>query len=174
MQKFLSDRVWFFGLCYQQSHLKSKPKFNSTLGTEYDFLLEGFNEVYDIAELKGPNDFLIEEHSEGERKNSFDKRIDYRYSVKFSRALHQVLDYINEFENFFERIKANQPSISNFLYPKGIIVISKRALFPEDGKNSKQYLHLLNRQFSNIEILTYDDLATRGRIIVDFIKEIEK
>lgn len=174
MQNFLENRVWFFGLNYQQGHRKSKSKFNSTLGTEYDFLLEGFNEVYDIAELKGPNDYLIEQHSEGERKKSFDDRIDYRYSTKFSRALHQVLDYIYEFETFFNRIKENQPSISNFLYPKGIIVISKRALFPEDGKNSNKYLHLLDRQFSNIEVLTYDDLATRGQILVDFIKAIEK
>lgn len=174
MQDFLQDKVWFFGLNYQQSHRKSKPKFSPTLGTEYDFLLEGFNEVYDIAELKGPNDLLIEKYSESKRKQSFDSRIDYRYSAKFARALHQVLDYTHEFEDFFRRIKENQPSISNFLYPKGIIVISKRKLFPKDGKNSTKYLHLLNRQFSNIEILTYDDLATRGQIIVDFIKAIEK
>lgn len=174
MQNFLEDKVWLFGLNYQQSHRKSMPKFNSTLGTEYDFLLEGFNEVYDIAELKSPNDLLLEPHSEGQRNNSFNNRIDYRYSIKFSRALHQVLDYLQEFENFFERIKENQPSVSNFLYPKGIIVISKKDLFPADGKNSTKYLHLLNRQFSNIEILTYDDLATRGKIIVEFIKAIEK
>lgn len=174
MQDFLQDKVWFFGLNYQQSHRKSKPKFCPTLGTEYDFLLEGFNEVYDIAELKGPNDLLIEKYSVGNRKQSFDPRIDYRYSAKFARALHQILDYLHEFEDFFERIKENQPSISNFLYPKGIIVISKRKLFPDDGKNSTKYLHLLNRQFSSIEILTYDDLATRGQIIVDFIKAVEK
>lgn len=174
MQGFLANRIWLFGLNYQQSHRKSKPRFNSTLGTQYDFLLESFNEVYDIAELKSPNDYLIEQHSEGERKTSFDNRIDYRYSTKFSRALHQVMDYMHEFETFFERIKENQQSINNFLYPKGIIVISKRALFPRDGKNSTRYLHLLNRQFNNVEILTYDDLATRGRIIVDFIKELEK
>lgn len=173
MQNFLSDRVWFFGLSYQQSHRKSKSKFNSTLGTEYDFLLEGFNEVYDIAELKSPNALLIERHSEGTRENALNNRIDYRYSTKFSRALHQVLDYTHEFETFFERIKENQPSVKDFLYPKGIIVISKKALFPDDGKNSDKYLHLLNRQFNNIEILTYDDLATRGKIIVDFIKALK-
>lgn len=173
MQNFLSERVWFFGLSYQQSHRKSKSKFNSTLGTEYDFLLEGFNEVYDIAELKSPNALLIERHSEGKRENALNNRIDYRYSTKFSRALHQVLDYTHEFETFFERIKENQPSVKDFLYPKGIIVISKKALFPDDGKNSDKSLHLLNRQFNNIEILTYDDLATRGKIIVDFIKALK-
>lgn len=173
MQDFLENRVWLFGLNYQQSHRRSKPKFTSSTGPIYDFLLESFNEIYDIAELKSPNDRLIEQHSEGERKNAFNDRIDYRYSVKFSRALHQVIDYIQEFESSFPQIKENQPNIRDFLYPKGTIVISKRALFPKTGKDSSKYLHLLNRQFSNIEILTYDDLADRGQIIIDFINGIK-
>jgi len=173
MQNFLADKVWFFGLNYQQSHRRSRPKFNSTLGSEYDFLLEGFNNVYDIAELKGPNDPLFEEHNISERTSTFDNRIDYRFSTKFSRALHQVMDYLDEFEEFFERIKTNQPSIKNFMYPSGLIVISKRNLFPKSGKNSIKYLHLINRQFSNVEVLTYNDLATRAQIIVDFLKAIQ-
>lgn len=172
MQNFLENRVWFFGLNYIQSHRNSKPKFNTTIDSEYDFLLEGFNQVYDIAELKGPNELLIEIEKEGERKRAMDDRVDYMYSAKFSRALHQVIDYMDEFEKFFELIKGKQPSLKPFLYPKGIIIISKRSLFPENGKNSIKYLHLINRQFSNIEILTYDDLYDRGQIIIDFMKEI--
>lgn len=172
MQNFLENRVWFFGLNYVQSHRNSKPKFNTTTDSEYDFLLEGFNQVYDIAELKGPNELLIEIEKEGERKRAMDDRVDYMYSAKFSRALHQVIDYMDEFEKFFELIRAKQPSLKPFLYPKGVIVISKRNLFPENGKNSIKYLHLINRQFSNIEILTYDDLYDRGQIIIDFMKEV--
>lgn len=172
MQNFLENRVWFFGLNYIQSHRNSKPKFNTTIDSEYDFLLEGFNQVYDIAELKSPNELLIEIEKEGERKRAMDDRVDYMYSAKFSRALHQVIDYMDEFEKFFELIRAKQPSLKPFLYPKGIIVISKRSLFPENGKNSIKYLHLINRQFSNIEILTYDDLFDRGKIIIDFMKGV--
>jgi hypothetical protein len=173
MQNFLSDKVWFFGLDYFQSHRNSKPKFNSNLGKEYDFLLESFNQVYDIVELKGPNEYMFEIDAEGKRNNSFDNRMDYKFSNKFSRALHQVLSYMDEFENRFDHIKENQPSIKDFIYPKGSIVISKRNLFPEDGKNSLKYLHLINRQFANINILTYDDLADRAQIIIDFIKKIK-
>jgi len=173
MQDFLKTRVWFFGLNYYQTHQKSKPKFSTTLGSEYDFLLEGFNQVYDIAELKGPNDLMFDEYSSGERKNAFDKRVDYKFSDKFSRALHQVISYMDEFEEHFGLIKEHQPSIQEFLYPKGVIVISKRDLFPKDGKDSQKYLHLTNRQFANIDILTYDDLADRAEIIINFMKEIQ-
>lgn len=171
MQEFLSTRVWFFGLDYIQSHQRSKPKFSSGLGSEYDFLLEGFNQVYDIAELKGPNAKLINKVKESERKGAFDPRIDYKYSNDFGRALHQAISYMEEFENNFGKIEESQPSIQRFNYPTALIVISKRSLFPDVGKDSKKYLHLLNRQFANIEILTYDDLADRAENIIKFMKE---
>lgn len=174
MQDFLDKRVWFFGLNYFQSHRNSKPKFTSTLGSQYDFLLEKFNQVYDIVELKGPNDQLFEVEKEGERKRSFDNRIDYKFSSQFSRALHQVMSYMDEFEENFDHIKSNQPSIKDFMYPKGTIVLSKRELFPKDGKNSIKYLHLINRQFGNIDILTYDDLADRAENIIQFMKKIQE
>ena len=174
MQNFLADRVWFFGLKYFQSHTNSVPKFRPITGSEYDFLLEGFNQIYDIAELKGPNAKLIEVDGKSERKTSVDPRIDYRYSFNFSRALHQVMDYMSEFEYNFDHIKKQHPSIKDFMYPQGLIVISKRSLFPNEGKNSKDYLDLLNRQFSSIEILTYDDLADRAEIIINFIEKLNK
>ncbi len=171
MQNYLSTRVWFFGLDYIQSHLRSKPKFSTGLGSEYDFLLEGFNQVYDIAELKGPNAKLIDEAKVSERKSAFDPRVDYKYSRHFGRALHQVVSYMDEFEENFGKIEENQPSIQSFNYPSAIIVISKRSLFPETGKDSKKYLHLLNRQLANIDVLTYDDLADRAENIINFMKE---
>jgi len=171
MQKFLSLHVWFFGLDYIQSHLGSKPKFSSGLGSEYDFLLEGFNQVYDIAELKSPNAKLIDKSNVAERKGAFDPRIDYKYSSEFGRALHQVISYMSEFEGNFGKIEEDQPSIKKFNYPSAVIVVSKRDLFPEIGKASQKYLHLLNRQFANIEILTYDDLGDRAEIIINFMKE---
>ena len=125
MQNFLAKRVWFFGLDYIQSHQRSKPKFSSGLGSEYDFLLEGFNQVYDIAELKGPNAKLIDTVKSSERKGAFDPRIDHRYSNDFSRALHQVISYLDEFENNFGKIKEDQPSIQDFMYPKALIILSK-------------------------------------------------
>lgn len=170
MQEFLSNKIWFFGLNYFQGVQHSKPKFSSSLGSQYDFLLEGFNQVYDIVELKGPNEPLFDVDTSSPRSGAFDDRIDFRFSPKFGRALHQVINYMDEFENSFEHIKQGQPSIKDLIYPKGMIVISKRDLFPENGKNSDKFLRLINRQFANIDILTYDDLADRGRIIINFLK----
>lgn len=172
MQNFLENRLWLFGLNYIQSHRNSKPRFQSSLGSEYDFLLESFNQVYDIAELKGPNDPLFEVEKIGERERAINDRIDYKFSSKFSRALHQVMLYMDEFEENFTHIKNDQPDLKNFMYPKGTIIISKRSLFPKSGKNATKYLHLINRQFSNIDILTYDDLADRGEIVINFLEKI--
>lgn len=173
MQNFLEERVWFFGLNYIQCYRRSRPKFNTSLGSEYDFLLEGFNQVYDIVELKGPNDPLFVEKKVGKRKRAMDDRIDYMFSAKFGRALHQILSYMHEFEERFEHVKENQPSLKNFLYPSGTIVMSKGSLFPSQGKSSMKYLHLINRQFSNITVLNYDDLADRAQITIDFINSIK-
>jgi len=170
MQNFLAKHIWFFGLDYIQAHQRCKSKFSSGLGSEYDFLLEGFNQVYDIAELKGPNDSLIDLRSSSSRSGSFDPRNDYKYSLSFGRALHQVISYMYEFEESFGHIKEAQPSIRDFMYPKSLIVISKRDLFSDEGKNSSKYLHLLNRQFANVEILTYDDLGDRAENIIKFIE----
>jgi hypothetical protein len=174
MQNFLENRLWFFGLNYIQSHRNSKSKFQSSLGTEYDFLLEGFNQVYDIAELKSPNNLLFDVERTSERERALNNRVDYKFSSKFSRALHQVMSYMDEFEENFGHIKTNQPDLKNFMYPKGTIIISKRSLFPDSGKNSIKYLHLINRQFSNIDVLTYDDLADRGQIAIDFLEKINE
>lgn len=170
MQNFLEDKVWFFGLNYVQAHRNSIPKFNPSLGEEYDFLLEGFNQVYDIVEMKSPNVALFEIENKAERKRSLDARVDYKFSSQFSRALHQVMSYMDDFETRFGHIKEDQPSLKDFMYPKGTIVLSKRKLFPENGKNSVKYLHLINRQFGNIDILTYDDLADRAQITISFIE----
>ena len=173
MQNFLAKHIWFFGLDYIQAHRRCRPKFKSGLGSEYDFLLEGFNQVYDIAELKGPNDSLIDLRNSSLRSGSFDPRNDYKYSLSFGRALHQVISYMYEFEESFGHIKEAQPSIRNFMYPKSLLVISRRDLFSDNGKDSIKYLHLLNRQFANIEILTYDDLGDRAENIINFMEKAE-
>jgi len=169
MQNFIgdksTDRSWFFGLDY----IKTYQKFNPGLPCEYDFLLQRFNLVFDIVELKGPNAMIIEVSKESARTKP-DPRIDYAYSAIFGRALHQVIDYMHDYEQHYRSlIKLENPSVMNFeggQYPRGIIVMSKRTLI-----HNNDDLHKLNKQFSSVNTLTYDDLYDRGKNIVDFIKK---
>jgi hypothetical protein len=171
MQKFLgnkkADRSWFFGLDY----IKSYPKFNPGLPCEYDFLIRRFNLVFDIVELKGPNAKIIEVFRISEREKP-DPRIDHAYSLIFGRALHQVIDYMQQYEQHFSLIEKENPSVANFdgaQFPRGIIVMSKRKLV-----DNVEDLHKLNRQFSTVEILTYDDLYDRASNIIQFLKKTKE
>lgn len=167
MQNFFGDkdvdRSWFFGLDY----VKAYRKFNPGLPCEYDFLLQRFNLVFDIVELKGPNAYMIEISKESPR-NKPDPRIDYAYSSIFGRALHQVIEYIHDYEQLYTTlIKQQNPTVMYFeggQYPRGMIVMSKRSLIQHHDD-----IHKLNKQFSNVNVLTYDDLYDRGKNIVDFI-----
>jgi hypothetical protein len=171
MQKFLGDknidRSWFFGLDY----IKTYPKFNPGLPCEYDFLIRRFNLVFDIIELKGPNEKIIETFKIAEREKP-DPRIDYAYSSIFGRALHQVIDYLQQYEQHFDLIKNENPSVINFgggQFPRGKIIMSKRSLI-----NNIEDIHKLNKQFTSLEVLTYDDLYERANNIIEFLKKTKE
>lgn len=168
LQSFLGnkekDRSWFFGLDY----VKTYPKFNPGLPCEYDFLIRRFNLVFDIVELKGPNSKITEIVKISNRKKP-DSRKDYGFTSTFGRALHQVIDYLQKYEQYFDLIEKENPSVINFnggRFPHGTIVMSKRKIL-----NDNEDLHKLNRQFSSVEILTYDDLYDRAENIIKFIKK---
>lgn len=171
MQKFLGsksvDRSWFFGLDY----IKSYPKFNPGLPCEYDFLIRRFNLVFDIVELKSPNAKIIEVFKTAEREKP-DPRIDYGYGSIFGRALHQVIEYLQQYEQHFSLVEEQNPSVVDFdgaQFPRGIIVMSKRKLI-----DKIEDLHKLNRQFSSVEVLTYDDLYDRAMNIIRFLKKTKE
>ena len=170
MQEFLGskekDRSWFFGLDY----LKVYPKFNPGIACEYDFLIRRFNLVYDIVELKGPNAKIIDVVNTASRGKP-DPRVDYGYSEIFGRALHQVITYLQQYEETYTYLTKENPTVLNFeggQFPRGKIVMSKRELIDDIGD-----IHKLNRRFSNIEVLTYDDLYERANNIVTFLKKIK-
>ena len=170
MQNFLgskeTDRSWFFGLDY----MKTYPKFNPGIACEYDFLIQRFNLVYDIVELKGPNSKIIDVVNVAERSKP-DPRIDYGFSELFGRALHQVITYLQQYEENYTYLSNENPTVLNFeggQYPRGKIVMSKRSLISDIGD-----IHKLNRRFSNIEVLTYDDLYDRANNIITFLKKVK-
>lgn len=135
------------------------------------FLIRRFNLVFDIVELKSPNAEVIELLKTAEREKP-DPRKDYAYTSIFGRALHQVIEYLQQYEQHFSLIQQENPSVIDFRggqFPRGMIIMSKRSLI-----NNNEDLHKLNRQFSSVEVLTYDDLYDRAENIIKFIRNTVK
>lgn len=127
--------------------------------------------VFDIVELKSPNAKIIEVFKTAEREKP-DPRIDYGYGSIFGRALHQVIEYLQQYEQHFSLVEEQNPSVVDFdgaQFPRWIIVMSKRKLI-----DKIEDLHKLNRQFSSVEVLTYDDLYDRAMNIIKFLKKTKE
>lgn len=160
---FLKAKPWIFGIDYISQAIKDK--FQVEFG-EFDFLLERFNKVYDIVELKGVNATLFDSYRVSQAKQG--ERIRWKLSEDLSGAILQVLDYFDE----FERMRINEDTrskrgIRNYRNPRGQIIIGHR----EDLKPDQEaLLNKLNEKFSSIDILTFSDLYDRAQYFVELLE----
>ncbi len=140
LQKFLSKRPWLLGLEYENSvPQKIAP------GQRYDFYVEKYDGYADIIEIKKVNEDV------------FDKK--GKITSVFSRAIQQLIEYIDDALIHGDSKRLSKKMDFNFLKPKGILIIGKNA-DPEKLKNLEFYFH-------NIEILTYDNVLERGKNILE-------
>ena len=148
LQKFLTNHPWLLGLEYENS----KPQ-KIAPGQRYDFYVEKYDGYADIVEIKKANDEL------------FDKK--GRITPVFSKAIQQIIDYIDNALYYGDSKKLSEKMKFNFLKPKGILIIGRRNSNIERIKNLGYYFH-------NIEILTYDDVLNRGNTILNHISNKRK
>lgn len=163
IHQFLKERPWIFGIDYISE--ATKDKFEVQFG-EFDFLLERFNKVYDIVELKGINASVFEEYRSGRTKQG--TRTRWQLSKDLSGAIMQVTDYFSEFEKARSdedvRIKRG---LQDYRKPRGQIIIGHRDDFIDD---QERYLNELNYRLNNIDILTFSDLYDRAVYFVEILE----
>ena len=115
-----------------------------SVGQRYDFYVEKYDGYADIIEIKKVNELI------------FDKK--GKVTTVFSKAIQQLIDYIDDAILWGNNKRLSKKLNFNFLKPKGILIIGKNQDV-ERLKNLQYYFH-------NIEILTYDDVLERGKNII--------
>jgi len=143
LQRFLTEHPWLLGLEYETC----KPQ-KIAPGQRYDFYIEKYDGYADIVEIKKSNDKLF--NNEG------------KITPVFSRAIQQIIDYIDDAIYYGNNKRLSEKLKFNFLKPKGILIIGRRDSNTERIKNLGYYFH-------NIEILTYDDVLDRGKTILSHL-----
>ena len=145
LQIFLSKRPWLLGLEYENS----QPQ-KIGVKKRYDFYVEKYDSYADIIEIKKSKENLF-------NKNG-------KMSKVLTDAIQQLIEYIDEAIVEGDSKRISKKLKINFLKPKGILIIGRKNV-------DKEKLEHLSYYFHNIEILTYDDILERGKIIV---KNLEK
>lgn len=142
LQDFLAEKPWLLGLEYENS----KPQ-KIAPGKRYDFYVEKYDSYADIIEIKKANEDI------------FDK--EGKITRQFSRAIQQLIEYIDDALYYGNDKRLSKNMSFNFLKPKGILIIGK-STDVEKLKNLGYYFH-------NIEILTYDNVLERGKAILNHL-----
>ena len=150
LQDFLSKKSWLLGLEYENS----QPQ-KIGIGKRFDFYVEKYDGYADIIEIKKSTDELF-------NKNG-------KMSKILSDSIQQLIEYIDD-----AIVEGDSKLISkklkiNFLKPKGILIIGK-----DKNKESKEKIKNLSHYFFNLEILTYDDVLARAKIIIKNLKAQRK
>lgn len=144
LQKFLAKLPWLLGLEYENS----KPQ-KIAPGQRYDFYVEKYDGYADIIEIKKPNDAIFD--NEG------------KITRTFSKALQQLISYIDDALLYADSKRLTKNLNFNFLKPKGILIIGRT--------QDKDKLKTLEYYFHHIEILTYDDVLERGKTILNHLRK---
>jgi hypothetical protein len=117
------------------------------LGTEFvaDFIIRRHDSRYVAVEIEKPVDRIFTKSD--------------HFTASFTHAVGQVLDF-QGWAN--ENISYAQKKLPNIENPAGLVVIGRRsALSPRQEARLRRWTN----NSSNIEVLTFDDLVTRSRLL---------
>jgi hypothetical protein len=139
LQTFLKEHPF---VLHQSAESISKQKLGEDFVTDF---------VLAATTNQGPNYILVEL----ERANHQIMTKDYALASPVTHAIKQTRDW----DVWLEKNKAYvQNKLPGFETPRYLVVIGRSADFTED---QKAYLRSYNREFKNIELLSYDDVLAR-------------
>lgn len=160
-QNWIYANNWLFGVNYVKTI--EKARINIT-GSMPDYLFLTADYFVDVLEIKLPEEAVIV--SDPSHPGAF------KWCPKTNEAIGQVVGYLDdigrlqaELEREIHRVYGLTVS---FVKPRGFILIGKK-----DGWDvyKKGALRKLNFHLHGIEVLTYTDLAERGRAIAQMYEE---
>jgi hypothetical protein len=154
VQGFLENNPWVLGLDYAIV----RPRKTIVRGA-VDFLLERFDGFHDLLELKSPNDPLFDVAGRDEDARSASR---FRLSKQLALALAQVHAYRDILRE--ESVHEKMYGLRNTRDPKIIILIGKAS---DLNHEEQRVLHELNCSLHDVEIVPFDLVARRARLVLD-------
>jgi len=160
-QNWIRRNSWIFGARHRTLIEKQKVGFDSIP----DYLFPTIDGFLDILEIKRPSHKAIVEDTSHAGSHI--------WSAKTNEAIGQVVTYLHEIElhqlSIQQKINEEYPDLfdeSNLsvIKPRAFILIGRSN---EWEPKEKRAFRELNYSLHGIEVLTYDDLLTRGQHIVD-------
>ncbi|HUY09840.1 MAG TPA: Shedu anti-phage system protein SduA domain-containing protein [Candidatus Dormibacteraeota bacterium] len=159
MQDFIERTPWLLGLDYV--HVRARQPL---LGGTMDFFLERLDGFHDLLELKSPQDPIIvtTDHRDSE---SAPPASSYALSHELAVALAQVHVYRDRLTRHADATE-DLLGLSHSRDPRLMIVIGRA-----DGmaKHSTRILGELNRSLHRVEIIPYDLLALRAKVVLQSV-----
>ena len=158
IQKFLKENLWMFGNDYSFIIENSKINAKNIL----DIMPKTSENYADIIEVKLPKEKLF----------NWDQSHSNLYPTShLTKAIAQTQNYIFELEKKMTDEEYKDIRECNIVRPKGIVLYGSDTELSNEEKN---YLRLLNSSYTNITILTYQQLLEKAVTTINFLKKINK
>jgi hypothetical protein len=157
VQRFLETHPWLLGLDYA----RILPRQQVLRGT-VDFLLERFDGIYDLLELKSPGDPIVVAPKELATPPSASK---FALSPSLAQALAQVHVYKDALRH--DQVADEQFGLPHARDPRIIILIGSAKRL---SHNSGRILHELNCSLHRVEIVPYDVVGHRAAAVLDVVE----
>ncbi len=164
-QRWIYENNWLFGIHYQTPIEKEKVGFDSIP----DYLFPTWDGFIDILEIKKPTEEVV--------KRDPSHAGSYMWSSKTNEAIGQVVNYINEVDLnklvLRERIEDKYPHLKDIITvkPRAFILVGRSESM---SRKDKEALRKLNYSLHGIEVVTYTDLLTRGKKIIEMYQQSAK
>ena len=155
IQKFLKENLWMFGNDY--SFIIEDNKINAK--NILDIMPKTSENYADIIEVKLPNEKLF----------NWDPSHSNLYPTShLTKAISQTQNYIFELEKKMTDEEYKEIRECNIVRPKGIILFGSNEELSIEERN---YLRLLNSSYTNISIITYQQLLDKALTTINLLKK---
>ena len=147
-QNWIESNLWIFGVDYIKKHDVRKIAFFS----EGDLLMESVDGYLDLIELKRPNHILL--------------KLDASHSCYYphlhlSQVIGQSLFYLQKLEEY--KLNIEKEYSIKVIMPRIKIIIGRNNNFDDKKRDC---MRMLNSKFNSIQIITYDDLISFGKLLL--------
>jgi len=161
-QTYIQNKI----LLIQQGYIRAIEKMNIGIGEVKfpDFSLVTHDNYLDILEIKKPDTPILKFDS---------SRNNYYWDAEISRAIIQIENYLANVSRFASEVRSfilDKYAINlKVVRPRGIILAGDARTFTE--QKQKDDFRLLSHGLKNVNILTYDELATRLNNYIEVLEQ---